>query len=73
MCKDYTRMRLTGEAFAEQTDMSGTSLLDVGTGQYDVGLLDAFGIRAWGQKLPPLRLSTDLCGRVTKPPPNSPA
>ena len=31
MCKDYTRMRLTGEAFAEQTDMSGTSLLDVGS------------------------------------------
>ncbi len=65
MCKDYTRMRLTGEAFAEQTDMSGTSLLDVGTGQYDAGLLDAFGIRTWGAKLPPLRLSTDVCGRVT--------
>ena len=59
-------MRLTGEAFAEQTDMSGTSLLDVGTGQYDAGLLDAFGIGTWGQKLPPLRLSTDVCGRVTR-------
>ncbi len=66
MCKDYTRMRLTGEAFAEQTDMSGTSLLDVGTGQYDAGLLEAFGIGTWDQKLPPLRLSTDLCGRVTQ-------
>lgn len=65
MCKDYTRMRLTGEAFAEQTDMSGTSLMDVGTGHYDAGLLEAFGIGTWGQKLPPLRLSTDLCGRVT--------
>ena len=65
MCKDYTRMRLTGEAFAEQTDMSGTSLMDVGAGQYDAGLLDAFGIRAWGEKLPPLRLSSDVCGRVT--------
>jgi L-xylulokinase len=66
MCKDYTRMRLTGEAFAEQTDMSGTSLLDVGTGQYDAGLLDAFGIGAWSEKLPPLRLSSDVCGRVTR-------
>ena len=66
MCKDYTRMRLTGEAYAEQTDMSGTSLLDVGDGQYDAGLLEAFGIGAWGEKLPPLRLSSDLCGRVTR-------
>jgi L-xylulokinase len=66
MCKDYTRMRLTGEAFAEQTDMSGTSLLDVGTGRYDADLLEAFGIGAWGEKLPPLRLAADLCGRVTQ-------
>jgi len=65
MCKDYIRMRLTGEAFAELTDMSGTSLLDVGTGQYDAGLLDAFGIGAWAEKLPPLRLAADVCGRVT--------
>jgi L-xylulokinase len=65
MCKDYTRMRLTGEAFAELTDMSGTSLLDVGTGQYDAELLDTFGIRAWRDKLPPLRLSSDVCGQVT--------
>ncbi|MHB8954800.1 MAG: FGGY-family carbohydrate kinase [Pirellulaceae bacterium] len=65
MCKDYTRMRLTGEAFAELTDMSGTSLLDVGTGQYDAGLLAAFGLGAWSAKLPPLRLAADLCGQVT--------
>jgi len=65
MCKDYTRMRLTGEAFAEQTDMSGTSLLDVRTGHYDAELLDAFGLGTWGEKLPPVRLATDVCGRVT--------
>lgn len=65
MCKDYTRLRLTGEAFAEETDMSGTSLLDVGTGQYDAALLDAFGLGCWGPKLPPLRPSTALCGQVT--------
>ncbi len=66
MCKDYTRLRLTGEAFAEQTDMSGTSLLDVETGRYDAGLLDTFGVGAWREKLPPLRLSADLCGQVTQ-------
>ena len=35
MCKDYVRCRLTGQALAELTDMSGTSLLDVGTERYD--------------------------------------
>jgi len=65
MCKDYIRLRLTGEAFAEQTDMSGTSLLNVATGQYDAALLDAFGIGAWRDKLPPVRLSSEVCGRVT--------
>jgi L-xylulokinase len=65
MCKDYMRMRLTGEAFAELSDMSGTSLLDVATGQYDAGLFESFGIEAWRAKLAPIRLSADVCGRVT--------
>jgi len=58
-------MRLTGEAFAEQTDMSGTSLLNVRTGHYDAELLGAFGLSEWRDKLPPVRLSTDICGHVT--------
>ena len=33
MCKDYVRYRLTGEIKAELTDMSGTSLMNVGTAQ----------------------------------------
>ena len=65
MCKDFIRLRLTGEAYAERTDMSGTSLLDVGSGQYDAELLEQFGIPEAQQKLPPLRLSTDICGQVT--------
>lgn len=65
MCKDYTRMRLTGEAFGELTDMSGTSLLDVGSGEYCGQLLDTFGLASWREKLPRLRMSADLCGVVT--------
>jgi L-xylulokinase len=65
MCKDFVRMRLTGEAWGELTDMSGTSLLDVGTCQYDSAVLEAFGIAAIRDKLPPLRLSADVCGSVT--------
>ena len=65
MCKDFIRLRLTGQAAAELTDMSGTSLMDVGTAQYDPGILDRFGISDAVEKLPPLRLSADICGEVT--------
>ncbi|MGL4944501.1 MAG: FGGY-family carbohydrate kinase [Thermoguttaceae bacterium] len=65
MCKDFVRYRLTGEAFAELTDMSGTSLLDVGKADYDDELLDAWGLRDYRNLLPPLRRSSDICGNVT--------
>ncbi len=65
MCKDFIRLKLTGQAAAELTDMSGTSLMDVGTAQYDRDILRQFGIADAFDKLPPLRLSADLCGTVT--------
>ena len=65
MCKDFIRYRLTGEAFAEITDYSGTNLVNVLTGEYDDELFDDFGILDLKEKLPPLRKSTDICGRVT--------
>ena len=65
MCKDYIRFRLTGEIAAELTDMSGTSLMNVGTGQYDDAVLDAFGLTEMRDLLPPLVRSADICGRVT--------
>ena len=65
MCKDFVRLKLTGEAAAELTDMSGTSLMDVGAGRYDRDLLDQFGIADAFDKLPPLRRSADICGQVT--------
>jgi L-xylulokinase len=65
MCKDFIRFRLTGEAYAEVTDASGTSLLDVQTGQYDSDILEAFGITEIREKLAPVRQSADVCGQVT--------
>jgi L-xylulokinase len=65
MCKDYIRFKLTGEVFAEITDYSGTNLVNVITAEYDDELLDAFGIKEFKDKFPPLRLSTDICGRIT--------
>ncbi|GED13930.1 FGGY-family carbohydrate kinase [Aneurinibacillus migulanus] len=66
MVKDLIRYRLTGEAYSEITDMSGTNLLNVKDKKYDEELLHFFGIRDVFQKLPPLKSSTDICGYVTK-------
>ncbi len=65
MCKDYIRLRLTGEVRAELTDMSGTSLMNVATAEYDAEILQAFGIAEMIDKLPPLCHSADVCGHVT--------
>ncbi|MCL6568477.1 MAG: hypothetical protein K6T35_06270, partial [Meiothermus silvanus] len=65
MCKDFVRMRLTGQAAGELTDWSGTSLLDVARGDYDDGLLEAFGIQQCRSLLPPLCRSEQICGSVT--------
>ena len=64
--KDYIRYKLTGEAFAELTDVSGTNLLNLETRNYDKDLLNLFGIPEIFNALPPLRASTDICGRITK-------
>jgi L-xylulokinase len=65
MCKDFVRLRLTGEVRAEITDMSGTSLLNVVTGKYDDKVLDLFGISEMRRLLPPLVKTADICGQVT--------
>ena len=66
MCKDYIRYRLTGEAYAELTDYSGTSLLNVRTLDYDPELLESFGITSCRDKLPSLRRSAEICGHVCR-------
>ncbi|MDR1493329.1 MAG: carbohydrate kinase [Planctomycetaceae bacterium] len=66
MCKDFVRYRLTGEAYMELSDMSGTSLIDVGKAAYDDEILDAWGILDWKKIMPPLRRSADICGTITR-------
>ncbi|MEG2061524.1 MAG: FGGY-family carbohydrate kinase [Alistipes sp.] len=64
-CKDYIRFRLTGEAYAEITDYSGTNLMNLHTRDYDMRLLKLFGLEQVAEMLPPLKLSTDVCGCIT--------
>lgn len=65
MAKDYIRFMLTGVVRMELTDMSGTSLMNVVSGQYDDEVLALFGIPEMKRLLPPLVKSADLCGAVT--------
>ena len=65
-CKDYVRFRLTGEARAEITDYSGTGLMNLHTASFDKDLLKLFGIENLWDALPPICLSTDIAGHVTK-------
>ena len=65
MVKDYVRYKLTGEAHMELTDMSGTSLIDVGNACYDDEVLETWGLLPWKHIMPPLRRSADICGTIT--------
>lgn len=66
MCKDYIRYRLTGEAFAEMTDSSGTNLMNIHDLHFDPQVLSAFALADMAGKLPPVRASAEICGRVTR-------
>lgn len=65
-CKDYIRFRLTGQAAAELTDYSGSGLLNLQTGNFDPGLMKLYGIEELYECLPPICLSYDNCGAVSK-------
>ena len=63
--KDYVRFRLTGEAFAEITDYSGSSLMNLRDARFDRALLEDFGVAEIYDRLPPIRYSTDICGTLS--------
>jgi len=65
MAKDFIRFKLTGEVKMELTDMSGTSLMNVVTEQYDDDVLALFGLSEMKRLLPPLVRTADICGTVT--------
>jgi L-xylulokinase len=64
--KDYIRFRLTGQAFAEATDYSGSNLMNIRDVCFDRELLNEYGLSGLYDALPPLKYSTDYCGGVSK-------
>ncbi len=64
--KDYIRFCLTGEAYAERTDYSGSNLLDLHERSFSKELLALYDLEDIYDCLPPLKGSTDICGYITK-------
>lgn len=64
--KDYIRFCLTGQAFCETTDISGSGLMDVRNGLFSQTLLEILGIEEVHTALPPLKESYELCGCITE-------
>ena len=64
--KDYIRFMLTGEALAEATDYSGTSLMDLNKKEFSKELFTLFGIEEMYECMPKLCYSYDLCGYVNE-------
>lgn len=65
-CKDYIRFRMTGEAKAELSEDSSSSVIDLDTGSYDRDLLALFGIEQYADRLPPLCGPAEIAGYVTR-------
>lgn len=63
--KDYIRFRLTGEAWSEVTDISGSGLMDVKNARYDREILDILGISEVYEHLAPMKYSSELCGCIS--------
>jgi L-xylulokinase len=63
--KDYIRFRLTGEAWSEATDISGSGLMNVRDARFDGDMLESLGIGEAYAMLPPLRYSSENCGAIT--------
>ena len=64
--KDYVRFRLTGEAYSEATDISGSGLMDVKNAEFSRDILEELGIGEIYEALPPLKYSYEVCGKITK-------
>lgn len=64
--KDYIRFRMTGKAYSEATDISGSGLMNVRDARFDRDILEKLGIGEAYDKIPPLCYSYDLCGTISE-------
>jgi L-xylulokinase len=63
--KDYIRFRLTGEAYCEATDISGSGLMNIKDKCFDKQMLEDMGIGEMFECLPKIVYSYEKCGKIT--------
>jgi L-xylulokinase len=61
---DYIRYRLSGEAYSEATNVSGSGLMNVRDARFDKDMLETLGLGEVYDMLPPIKYSSDHCGKV---------
>ncbi|MGW6548182.1 FGGY-family carbohydrate kinase [Streptomyces massasporeus] len=64
-CKDWLRLKLTGEVATDPTDASA-SFTDMRRGGYSPELLDLYGLGALADKLPPVLACDAVSGTVSR-------
>ena len=63
-CKDWLRLRLTGEVATDRTEAS-TSFTNITTQDYTAQAVQLYGIPEVFDSLPPIKNPSDIVGRVT--------
>ncbi|MBT3277800.1 MAG: carbohydrate kinase [Phycisphaerales bacterium] len=64
-CKDFLRMKLTGEAITDTTDATIAGLASPQTSDWSDEALEIYGLSSVRDKLPPIRQPIDEAGKVT--------
>lgn len=64
-CKDFLRMRLTGDISTDPTDAGCGGLINVTRSEISREAFEAGGMTVWLDKLPPIGSSTEIVGGVT--------
>lgn len=63
--KDFIRYMLTGEAYGEITDFSGSAIIDLNTKEYSDESFRLLNIEEFKKYFPPLIKSSDIAGYIT--------
>jgi L-xylulokinase len=62
--KDWIVFNLTGEAVTDPTDLSNNAAVDIASGAYDRGIMEAYGIGECADKIPNMVPSASIVGTV---------
>ena len=65
LCKDFLRGRLCGDLSTDPTDAGISGLFDVRSGRPAAEIFEWLGLSAWLQKVPEVRPSCEIVGRLT--------